>query len=162
MPGWGLSAAGSKDGEKGSKRKTALAEVAKELRGKKVSMEEVMSVLLKLSLMNSEAIRDITGAIFLTFQIPNTGKLCSNLAESGQSYHDATVGKKPEDHKMGPPYLHSWVTLVKTCYEEAKEGKEKDKTSHQGTSSIENSQERSRTMGVARPISPRALEPLWR
>ncbi len=72
-------------------------------------MEDVIRILLKLSLMNAEASWDIAGAVFLVFQIPVEGTLPTKLAVTGQSYHDATKGKKSEERKMGPPVLHSWT-----------------------------------------------------
>ena len=48
----------------------------------------------------------------MTFQIPINGKLFNSLLGTGQSYHDATAGKKPEDHRMGPPHIHQFTAMV--------------------------------------------------
>lgn len=96
------------------------------LKNGSIDLEDVLQILIKLSLMNAEAIRHLAGAIYLTYLQPVEGGLYKRLAEIGQSYHDATVGKKPEEHKMGPPCLHMWKTLVQVCYGVATNAKDKE------------------------------------
>ena len=69
--------------------------------------------------MNSETIRDLTGAIFLTFAIPTSGQLYIKLTETGQSYHDKAVGRSPVEHGLGPPYLHLWTAMIEVLREKA-------------------------------------------
>ncbi len=99
-----------------------MAKVAEELKQKgKLDLENLLSALLKLSLMTAENTRDIMGAIFLTFAIPTDGKLCKKLVEIGQCYHNQAVGKRPEEHNLGPPYVHLWAAIIQICYEETKD-----------------------------------------
>jgi hypothetical protein len=110
QPSWAIASSPTGEGgwpQKGSGRggDKGNSDLAKALAGlgKRVDVEDVIKVLLKLPLMNAESIRDLAGAVFLTFQIPADRPLSTRLAATGQSYRDATRGKKPEDHKMGPP-----------------------------------------------------------
>ena len=128
-PSWAL-ASGTSSGRGGnggeqtpaSSAKGLVAKVAEELKQKgKLDLENLLSALLKLSLMTAENTRDIMGAIFLTFAIPTDGKLCKKLVEIGQCYHNEAVGKRPEEHNLGPPYVHLWAAIIQICYEETKD-----------------------------------------
>jgi hypothetical protein len=113
----GGPATASSEGAKG-----LVAKVAEELKLKgKLDLENLLSALLKLTLMTAENTRDIMGAIFLTFAIPTDGSLCKKLVEIGQYYHSLAVGKRPDEHNLGPPFVHLWAAMIQVCHEETKD-----------------------------------------
>ena len=61
----------------------------------KLDIKQIMEVLCKLALMNSLAIRDLTGAVFRAFLMDAKCEVALAMAEEGQMYHQAVTGKSP-------------------------------------------------------------------
>ncbi len=74
QPSWAIASlpAGEGGGQQrgsGTGGSKGYADMAKAVSGlnKRIDIEDVIRVLLKLSLMSAEAIRDLAGAVYLTF-----------------------------------------------------------------------------------------------
>jgi hypothetical protein len=122
VPTWAIGSAASSgpDGQPDKRAKMGDHTFKKEM-----NIEDILQILLKLSLQNSEAIRDLTGAVFVTYLIPMTGELYIKLDKKGKEYHENTVGKSPEDHLLGPPFLHLWIVMLSHLHDKATDNSKK-------------------------------------
>ena len=70
----------------------------------------LLMALSSLSLSSAQHLRDVVGAVFLTFIAPATSPPVIEMSFAGQKYHLHHQQDQPED--IGPPYLHIFLALL--------------------------------------------------
>ena len=90
-------------------------------------LQALVGVVARLSLAHAAEIRDLQGAVFHAFLLQAASLLSQALTEVGKRYHDEAA-KDPKGHNLGPPFLHTWVTLVQHLKDEENVAKAVRKT----------------------------------
>jgi len=75
------------------------------------NLQEIVKVLLLLSLQSSQLIRELTGTVWNTFLMEEDSPQTKAFLAAGKHYSEQVKGTKGE-HNLGPPYLHVWKDLV--------------------------------------------------
>ena len=66
----------------------------------------------KLALNTAQRTRDLEGAFQDNLLMTNKNHILIAAQQAGQEYSAAVEGKKPEDHKKGPPHIHKWNAIL--------------------------------------------------
>ena len=93
-------------------------------------LEALVGVLGRLVLINSADIRELCGACYYTFLVPEECGLAKAMMEAGEEYNSKVKAMKEQKNEkgdedntdlasLGPPFLHVWAALVEHL---AKEG----------------------------------------
>ena len=78
----------------------------------------MMTRMLKLTVNNSQRIRELEGAVLTTIMIDQGSELDKRLAEAGATYNHEVQGNLA--HGLGSPHIHSWGELVDAIPEDEK------------------------------------------
>ena len=72
--------------------------------------QTLVLALSSLSLASSQGLREVVGAVFLTFIAPATSPPVVEMTLAGQKYHQHHQQDSPPD--IGPPFLHIYLALL--------------------------------------------------
>ena len=128
MPNWMIPetpGAGEEETGPGKTPKTAETQDASEARrlatilsdgslgaGEKSGLLKNLVVLLtKMCLNNTQNLRELTGAVYRTILLPTESEISQAALTAGKSYHDQVMAKGKQ-HDLGPPYLHIWTSII--------------------------------------------------
>jgi hypothetical protein len=75
-------------------------------------LKDLVKVLAGLAIANARDLREITGALFHCFLLPNDSVIAVEMQKTGKEYHDKVKDNK-KSHVEGPPFLHMWITVIK-------------------------------------------------
>ena len=78
-------------------------------------MDQIIVVLTKLSLQNALGLREVFGAIFVTFVGPLAHAMATAALQAGKDYNTKIKEMTPDQRQSGehgPPYLWVWVALA--------------------------------------------------
>ena len=116
LPGFVPAGAADSSDEDGSQRakKQVTAALASASTTSKQELPKLFMALLmalsSLSLSSAQHLRDVVGAMFLTFIAPATSPPVIEMSLAGQRYHLHHEEDHPEH--IGPPYLHIFLALL--------------------------------------------------
>ena len=84
---------------------------------------EAMELLMKISLSNSQQVRD-SNSVVMTVHLLKSCPSLVKAQEAGQTYSEQ-VKKAGKDHSLGPPHPHKLVAFLETSIPNLPEGEEK-------------------------------------
>ena len=74
--------------------------------------KDLINVLTKLTLQNTQSIRDLQAAEYKFFLAKAASPAAAAIQAAGKSYHDK-VTQLGREHKLGPPAVHQLTALIK-------------------------------------------------
>eukprot|EP00929_Paragymnodinium_shiwhaense_P036459 TRINITY_DN19538_c0_g1_i1.p4 TRINITY_DN19538_c0_g1~~TRINITY_DN19538_c0_g1_i1.p4 ORF type:complete len:229 (-),score=67.90 TRINITY_DN19538_c0_g1_i1:335-1021(-) len=86
---------------------------------------ELQRVVAEMLLKDAQDLRQINNVLYRVFEVKNDALFLSAIKETGLEYTKNTRGKR--GHSFGPPWWHTWVTLIKYAVDSAGDFKTKDK-----------------------------------
>ena len=90
-----------------------LQGLAKQARGgDDKAIKQMVKMLAKLVLANSNQLREVMGTVWNTFELDVAKPVVVKIKEVNAAYFQQT--KDNPKHQLGPPFLHTWTALVQT------------------------------------------------
>ena len=74
--------------------------------------QELLDTTARLTRALADQVRELNVATFEVLLLGAKDQLVEQMDVAGKSYHDATKGRSPHEHKMGPPSVHLFVALL--------------------------------------------------
>ena len=123
-------------------------------------LRRLVDVLATLSLVNAAELRDLTSTVFKTYLVPSSENVAEAMAEAGRLYHDSAgaIKNKPEaeradaQEQLGPPFVYVWVAFLRSLASTKELGAEHVAVSSETVLGEQRVEERSSTVGIARPV----------
>jgi len=96
----------------GSKREGEEVDIIakKAKQGDVGSLRNMVRQLAKLVLQNSNTLREVMGTLWTTYDLKLELEVVKLVKATNKRYFDLT--KYQPGHDQGPPFLHTWVSLV--------------------------------------------------
>eukprot|EP00929_Paragymnodinium_shiwhaense_P013385 TRINITY_DN121246_c0_g1_i1.p2 TRINITY_DN121246_c0_g1~~TRINITY_DN121246_c0_g1_i1.p2 ORF type:complete len:255 (-),score=84.13 TRINITY_DN121246_c0_g1_i1:8-772(-) len=82
----------------------------------KDGVEDLLDLVAKLTLSNTQAVRLVSSACLTTYLLPAKQEVAIKMREAGKDYHESTMSMEPgERSKAGPPHVNAWQALFDVC-----------------------------------------------